>query len=357
MSIAHRLLLGTFMRYLGYAILGAVVLFTLVDVFERVGSFVDNHATASQVLRYYAYRAVWTIDLVLPIAMLMATLFAIGGMARYLELTALFSSGHSLLQVARPLLLVSVAAALLSLAWREYVLSEAVVRMDHIWEVEIHGRPDRLRPTQDIAILGSDQRFYYARRYDPNAELVTGLKVVSMQDAQVVERIDAARAEWTGSHWVLHDGSHRRFSGDGEAISRFERLPVSDLALSPEVLSRDRVKPEDMNIRQLLRHNRLVRQTGGDATRGEVDVQFLLAFPLVNVLVVFMGTILASGPRKTTVASGFGWTLLVSFGYYLFMNFGRALGHEGVLSPVVAGWSGNAAYAVLGMVLFLRARR
>jgi lipopolysaccharide export system permease protein len=88
-----------------------------------------------------------------------------------------------------------------------------------------------------------------------------------------------------------------------------------------------------------------------------VDIQFLLAFPLVNVMVVFIGVILASGPRKTTVASGFGWTLLLSFGYYLFINFGRALGREGAIPPLVAGWAGNGVYALVGLVLFLRARR
>ena len=70
-----------------------------------------------------------------------------------------------------------------------------------------------------------------------------------------------------------------------------------------------------------------------------------------------LGLILASGPRKTTVASGFGWTLLVSFGYYLFMNFGRSLGHAGTLSPLVAAWTGNAVYLAIFLVLYARARR
>ena len=70
-----------------------------------------------------------------------------------------------------------------------------------------------------------------------------------------------------------------------------------------------------------------------------------------------MGIILASGPRKTTIASGFGYTILVSFIYYLFMNFGRALGHNGTLSPIPAAWAGNTVYAIAFAVMYLRARR
>ena len=88
-----------------------------------------------------------------------------------------------------------------------------------------------------------------------------------------------------------------------------------------------------------------------------VDVQFHLAFPLVNLIVVFLGVILASGPRKTTIASGFGWTLLVGFGYYVLMNFGRALGQREVMPPVLAAWAGNILYAIGTATLYWRAKR
>ncbi len=43
-SIIHRSLLASFVRNLGYTIIGSLILFTLVDVFENIGSFVDNDA-------------------------------------------------------------------------------------------------------------------------------------------------------------------------------------------------------------------------------------------------------------------------------------------------------------------------
>ncbi|MBE0566506.1 MAG: LptF/LptG family permease [Krumholzibacteria bacterium] len=356
-GIIHRHLMATFLRNLAYTIVGAIVLFTMMDLLDHVGSFVDNKATASMVARYYVYKAAWIVDTVLPVAMLMATLFTVGAMARYLELTALFAAGRSLLGVTRPLVLLAVAVAAFSLAWREYVLPAANVERNRVWEVEVHRNPDRIRPTQNIALTGPDGRLYYARRFDPNTGLLTGLKIVTKDGAAVVERIDADRAEWDGAHWTLVGGVRRTFSGDRETIVPFDRLTARDLEMDPRSFFRDRIRPEDMNIRQLREHAELVRLTGGDATAAEVDIQFNLAFPLVNVIVVLMGIVLASGPRKTTIASGFGLTLLVSFGYYLFMNFGRALGHSGTIGPVPAAWSGNAAYALIFAVLWLRARR
>jgi lipopolysaccharide export system permease protein len=357
MRIHERLVLGTFLRYLFYTLIGSFILFTLVDLFDHMGSLIDNEATPSQIVRYYLYKGAWIIDQVLPIAVLMATLFTIGSMARYLELTALFASGLSLFRVSRPLLVAGLAITVLALGWREYVLPEANLRKWRVWEVEIHKQTETMRPTRQIAATGPDGRLYYARKYDPNTKTVTGLKVMGMEGARVVERVDAERADWDGDHWVLHLGTRRRFEGDREIVEPFEILTASDLAITPDGLYRTHVRPENMNIRQLMAHRDLLRQTGGDPTSANVDIQFQLAFPLVNLIVVCLGVILASGPRKTTIASGFGLTLLVGFVYSLMMMFGRSLGQSGVLPPLVAGWAGTVVYAILAWLLYLRARR
>jgi lipopolysaccharide export system permease protein len=349
--------LVTFLRFLFLAIAGGMVIFILVDVFDNIGSFLDNKATVSMVARYYLYEAVWVIDIVLPIAMLMATLFTVGSLARYNELTALFAAGRSMLQVTRPLLVMAVLTALFSLYWREFVLPQANLAKDRVWEIEIHNRPERIRPTKNIALTGEDGRLYYARTYNPQTEVVTGLRVVHLASAQILQRIDAARAKWDGQNWLLQNGTRRDFSEDQEIVVPFEKWLATDLAINPDNLYRDRVKPEDMNIRQLLRHIELVRKSGGNTTKNNVDIQFKLAFPAVHIIVVFMGIFLASGPRKTTIATGFGLTVLISFGYYFLMNLGRALGHSGSLPPITAGWGGNAVYCLICWGLFWRARR
>ena len=357
MSIIHRYLLATFLRNLSYTLVGSLVLFILLDLLGHIGSFVDNHATASMMGRYYLYKSAFIIDTVLPISMLMATLFTVGTMARYLELTALFSAGWSLMQVTRPLIILAILASIGSLVWREYVLPEANLRRYRVWEVEIHKNPDRIKPTQNIAITGPDGRLYHARKYDPNTGILTGLKVVTTDGSQVVERIDAERAEWDGQNWTLIKGVRRNFRAGEEIISPFERITAGDLEVNPKSFYRDRVRQEDMNIRQLRDYVDLTLETGGDPTTGLVDIQYNLAFPLINLIVVLIGIVLASGNRKTTIASGFGLTLLVSFGYYLFMNFGKALGHNATLSPMVAAWAGNVFFGLVFLVMFIRAKR
>ncbi len=355
--LVHRSVLRAFLKVLASALIGALILFTLVDLFDNMDHFMDNKATLGMVGRYYLYKAPWIIDTCLPVAMLLSTLFTVGGMARYNELTALFAAGRSLVQVTRPLLLAAAVASVFSLAWSEWVVPRANSARDRVWEVEVHRRPDRVRPTTDIALTGRDGRLYYARSFNPATNQATDLTVQTLEGARIVERIDAAAASWDGRQWILTNGTRRLFVGDSEQATSFVRLAEPLFDLMPEELSRERVKPEDMNVQQLTAKIDLMRRSGADPVEYAVDLQFKLAFPVVHVIVVFLGILLASGPRKTNVASGFGWTILISFGYYLSMNFGRALGHSGAFPPAVAGWGGNAVYASIALVLFARARR
>lgn len=357
MSLVHRQLLSSFLRILGTTLVGALVLFTLVDMLDHMGSFLDNDATLGMMGRYYLYKVPWIIDTVLPIAMLMATLFTVGSMARYYELTALFAAGRSLMQVTRPLLLMAAVTALFSLAWSEFVLPAANSASRRIWEVEVHRKPDRSRPTSDIALTGEDGRLYYARTFVPNQNRIKGMRVHAFSGAEVTERYDAREAEWDGSQWILRDGTRRTFRGGREESEAFTELASGLTGVTPETFRTERVRPENMNARRLHRLIQTLKRGGNDASAYEVDLQFKLAFPAVHLIVVFLGILLASGPRKTTIASGFGWTIMISFGYYLAMNFGRALGHSGALPPLPAAWVGNLAYAAMGMGLFIKARR
>jgi lipopolysaccharide export system permease protein len=356
-TILDRLVLGNFLRALAVSLAGTIILFTLVDLFQNIGSFIDHEASFSMIGRYYLYKMAWIVDIVLPVGVLMSTLFTVGTMARYHELTALFAAGRSLLQVTRPILLLALLTAAISLGWREYVLPQANLAATRVWEVEINGRPDLVRPTSNVALTGPEGRIYYARSYDPQKGVLRGLRVITTEDSQVLERLDAARAIWSGRHWILQDGTLRRFDGEEETVIPFTSRPAPELAATPASFDRERIRPEDMNISQLLRYSQLVRRSGGDPTHSLVDIQFQLAFPAVHLIVAFLGILLASRPRKTTIASGFGLTVLISFGYYLAMNFGRALGRSGAIPPVVAGWGGNAFYFLLAWALFLRARR
>jgi len=55
--ILDRYLLREFSVYLALGLIGFLVIFTVVDVIEKIDVFLDHRAPSGLVLRYYVYRA------------------------------------------------------------------------------------------------------------------------------------------------------------------------------------------------------------------------------------------------------------------------------------------------------------
>ena len=50
-------------------------------------------------------------------------------------------------------------------------------------------------------------------------------------------------------------------------------------------------------------------------------------------------------------------TLLISFTYYGILRIGQALGHSGVMEPLLGAWIGNIIFFMVGGILLYRANR
>jgi hypothetical protein len=150
--------------------------------------------------------------------MLMATLFTVRDMARYHELSAMFAAGRSLLQTTRPLLVLALLACLFSLVWGEYVLPRTNARVARIWEVEIHGNPDRVRPTNDAAFNGTDGRLYYVRSFSPERQQAASSRPHG-RGARVWA--DRRRQRRLGRQPVGARGRDHHFTARGDGLIRF----------------------------------------------------------------------------------------------------------------------------------------
>ena len=76
MKKLYRYLLKKFLVNLFIAVSGWIVIFIIINMIEQVSMFIDNEASIHQFIMYYVYFIPYIISLTLPIAMLLAVLFA-----------------------------------------------------------------------------------------------------------------------------------------------------------------------------------------------------------------------------------------------------------------------------------------
>ena len=100
---------------------------------------------------------------------------------------------------------------------------------------------------------------------------------------------------------------------------------------------------------------RTLQAKGFDPAGLQTDLQFKFALPLSGIITVLLGLPLAlRGSRRAGSAQHIGTGLGICFLYWLMQALTVSAGHAGTLPPVVAAWSANAVFLLVGTLLALR---
>jgi lipopolysaccharide export system permease protein len=356
--IHDRYLLKSFLRVFLFAILAFVIIYVTVNVFEEIDNFIDHDAKVFSIARYYLYSLPFVLTYVVPVSLLLGTVFSMGVLARRNELTALLASGVSLTRVARPIFVTSLLIALFSIYFNDHVVSRSNRRKDEVMRYDIEGRA-RAHPDlkTDFRYLGEHGFVYLASTYDGRARTLYDVVVQQFEHDQVVRRIDARTATWLRHRWLFTGGYVRTFRNGSEHVAAFDTLTIPEMTETPDAFSEEEVDEENMNLIELRQFINKVRRSGGNVEKYMVDFYFKFSFPFAGSIFVLIGVALASGKRKPSIATGFGLTLVVSFMYYAVLRVGQTLGHNGVLPPFFAAQAGNILFLIIGLLMLRRANR
>ena len=359
MRIHDRYVLGDFWRNLAIGLLAFTVIYVTVDVTEQINTYIDNHAEFPDIARYYAFKIPWILALIMPVSVLLATVFSLGKLSKQNELTAFISSGTSLVRIALPLIVSAVFISLVVTAFGEYVVPDMNRKSMRIKRVKIEGakEEDTSRYRSNVHYQGERGRTYYAETYDLMLKALMNVILYEYREGNLDRRIDAKKAFWDGSEWIFVDGAVREFTKEGETIATFAKLPMKELSERPEDFSKEDVAPEEMNFRQLGAYIDKLARSGGPVDKYRVDLYFKFSFPFTSFIFALIGAALSSAKRKPSMATGFGMTLLISFTYYGVLRIGQGLGHSGVIDPFVGAWMGNIVFVVVGGLLLYRANQ
>jgi lipopolysaccharide export system permease protein len=358
MRLLDRYVLVEFLKLLFLSLFAFVVIFAIVDLFEKIQDFMDGHATALVVGRYYMYKVPYVVVQVMPVALLMATFLTLGQMSKFNELTAMVTSGLSTLRIVVPLFVVGLVAVLGSFALNELVVPHATEHREEILEGEVHHRLTT-RPTEysNLSVLGGGGRIYTAKLYLVPEKRLHDVTVSEFKGETLVRRIDARMARWDGSEWIFEDGVERTFAGSKERARTFDREPRPDLPERPADFEKNQENPEAMGYAALAEYVHRLEHGGLRVEKYRVQLDQKIAFPFINLIVVVMGAALAARLRNPNAALGFGISVSTAFFYVGLMRAGVALGQSGTLPASAAAWFANVFFGMIAVVLLVQAQR
>lgn len=358
MSLITRYVLRLFLTAIAVSLVAFVSIFFVVDLIEQLDRFLDRNVAPGYIALYYVYYTPYIFVLTIPVSLLLASLYTFGQLARLGELTAMKASGLSLYRLLRPLLLVS-AGISACLFWAgEWLVPHTSMKRAEIQSEHVDmqgGEGQHVR--HDVYFRGEGGRQFYIRVFDGHSAEGTGICVTEFRGDAVSSVLTAESAVWTDGRWLLSNGVERRFQIGGglSGFNSFAALEPDGWAETPEDFLRGQKRPEEMSYGELDQLIQNVRRGGGDVQGYLVDLNLKIAFPSAGLIIVLLGGALASHLRRGGVAVGFALSIGICFVYWGLLRFAQAFGHAGLLQPMEAAWGANALFALLALVLLVRA--
>ena len=174
-------------------------LLQLIDLLERTNDILARGGII-EILRYMALRLPYMFEQVAPFAVLAGALFTFSQLARNSELVVMRISGLSLLQIFRRTLPVALAVAALDLVVADQITPRAEQALATWWAASAPG-PVAKSAARWFRIDGD---VVLARAASPSGKVMRGVSIYD-RDAQqqLVRRINAQTATWSGGQWRL----------------------------------------------------------------------------------------------------------------------------------------------------------
>ncbi|PIE55064.1 MAG: LPS export ABC transporter permease LptG [Dethiosulfovibrio peptidovorans] len=355
------------LRELGGAFLFGVLTFTVILVagdllFKVAEMVVERGISLLTVSKLFLYKLPAVVVLTLPMSCLLSTLLTFGRLSVNSEVVALKASGISFQRIAVPVLFGAALVALSALLLNETLVPLANRAADNVLRFDVlHEKPALL---QERVFLkdehgGRLNRVIYIGQLRPRSGTMNDVVVQEFEEGRLHRITTAEKGGWARGVWSLSDGQVFSVDDMGQVTFLFGfKSQKLSLNLSPSQVDRTSQKPDEMSIKELRRHIRVMKAQGANLAPLWVSYHLHLAVPWASLVLALIGAALGVRPqRKGGMGMGFGLSVLIVFAYYVVMSMGRALGESGHMPPFLAAWLPNIVFLVCGGVLTVRANR
>ena len=130
MKLIDQYILKEFLRFFLITFVSFIMLFLIIDFFEKSRMFMSNHATVAQIASYILYSIPFVISMTLPVAVLLATLLTYSFLSKHSEITAMKANGISLYRISLPVLAVAAAVSVFLFFFTEMITPASVQKME-----------------------------------------------------------------------------------------------------------------------------------------------------------------------------------------------------------------------------------
>ncbi|HEX2723467.1 MAG TPA: LptF/LptG family permease [Gemmatimonadaceae bacterium] len=336
--------------------LGFPLLVILFDATDNLDKYLAKKLPPGDIAMSYVYGLPDSVFMILPAAVLFATVFSIGAFTRHSEITASKASGVSFYRFIAPIFLGAVIASGMGLAIGEYAPLATKKKLALLDRQTVTNLSQRFNFTYsaDAGRVYKVQTLYVARKTIDGITIERKGKgprypsYILAANAATYRPRDGWKINSGTMHLLTDSTTNITFAFDSARDNRFRELP-QDLMVTPKA-------PQDMNFKELGRFIRAMERSGADVNVLKVERMLKIVIPITSVIILLFAASLATSTQRGGAAYGVGLALGTTVVFIFLVQLTKGLGGNGLIPPEIAAWTPSIVFGVLGAILFARVR-
>jgi len=375
MRLLDRYLLRELLVPLSYCLCGFMIFWLSFDVFTELGTFQKLKLTAGDIVRYYLVKSPEILVVALPVAFLLALLYALTNHARYHELTAMRAAGVSLGRLALPYFVVG------------FLLSVGQFLLNEFWVPQTAEAAEQIVSRQNSPQADPARRQWDMKQgfYDPRSQRHWFIEAFNLATYQMLRphvvwglpdggrrEIMAERCAWLDGVWVFTNVYIFDYAAKTNDLpAQQQQMPIlaaPEFKETPEQMKSTfkmnrlntstfrSMRRMQFSIREILEYQRLHPGDRPKAALLDTKLQERLASPWTSLVVVLIALPFGAAPGRRNVFVGVASSIVICFVYFVVQQLALALGTGGHIPSWVAAWAPNAMFAFVGLALCQRIR-
>src|SRR3954468_357641 len=336
--------------------LGFPILVNIIDLTDNLDKYLGQNLSAGRIALSYLYWLPDSMFMVLPAAVLFATVFAIGALTRHSEITAAKASGISFYRFIAPIFVGAVFATIMGLGLGELAPFTNKKRLDILQASKVNLTSDRY----NFAYAADHGRIYKVGALHLTASSIEGMVIERKGNGpdypSYVVSANSGRYR-AGKGWLLQKGAMHLLTDSTQNITfSFDSLVDRQFTEAPKQLTLTQKAPTDMGFRELGRFITSMERSGAEVNELRVARMLKITIPVTCVIILLFGAPLATSTQRGGAAFGVGLSLGTTGVFLVLTQLTRAIGGKGLVRPELAAWIPSTLFGVLGLILLARTR-
>jgi lipopolysaccharide export system permease protein len=352
-----RYVFGEFFKIFVTTALGFPVLVVVIDLTDNLDKYLNRRIPWVDIALSYLYWLPDSMFMVLPAAVLFATVFTIGAVTRHQEITAAKASGISFYRFILPIFFGALLATGIGLVLGELVPTFNTRRLELLQENKFRDSRSRF----NFAYAAERGRVYKIGSLSAERGTMGSVEIERRGRGPEYPTyllsadqgaFDAKRGRWTlregGMHIVPDTNTDIVFAFDSLRDRHLRERPLDLLAKSRD--------PQEMGYRELGRYIAAMERSGADVNELRVERMLKITIPVTCIVILLFGAPLATSTQRGGAAYGIGVSLGTTVIFLMLIQLMKAVGGKGLIPPDLAAWVPSIIFAVAGTVLLARVR-